>query len=180
MSEKGKEEFMKKHYLGEANNKDQMSLASQMVEGLNQFKPMYKETTSHRIKTDGTREEFVTKELEYWLHWEDGKKAIVSRNPSEKGINLAILSCSTFANTASITGRTMLSIAGDVMENARKAMAIYKTSPYKEGKLPSGQTWEDYLVYMRKNMYVELEVGKKDLIRRFSDFSRVLLSCSVL
>ena len=64
-----------------------------------------------------------------------------------------------------IRGRSLHARTKEALRNCKKALAVVlrHDSPYKAcgipGMLPSGMSFEDYLVYIRKQMYAELQVS---------------------
>ena len=75
---------------------------------------------------------------------------------------MSLLLAAGLKNPAHLQTRTLHSQAQEHMKNCKKALALVSraSSPYRAysttGKLPSGQSIEDYYVFVRRKMYVLL------------------------
>ena len=89
------------------------------------------------------------------------KKFVVSETG---GLNLSTMLASGWGDKSSdaITGRTLHNRSKEILKNCKKALTFlhHRDSPYKnwtsDGCLPSWMYREDYLLYVRKKMYVAL------------------------
>ena len=79
-------------------------------------------------------------------------------------INVSMLTRKNLSNPIDISAETLLRHAKDVEANAKKAFAICtsENSPYKDfnGTFASGTTWENYIEWVRVEMFKMLEKDK--------------------
>lgn len=52
-----------------------------------------------------------------------------------------------------ITARSLWKFAKVVEANGKKALAIIQRSPYRDGNMPSGETYDSYLRFLRESMF---------------------------
>lgn len=86
------------------------------------------------------------------LHCQIGKDLLVDSDPRLKGINMITMSCSKLTDSKPLSGRTIWEMGKRVEEHGRKILAIVLKSKFKDGSLPSGVEWEDYLKFCRYKM----------------------------
>ena len=75
---------------------------------------------------------------------------VTSTNPNDEGINMAVLSSKALTNRSAISSRSIFNNAKGVETNGRKALALIQRSEFKDGKMPSGKNYQDYLLFLRE------------------------------
>lgn len=150
-SKSNKELQTKMHslYFGKANDEDNVSYSQQMLLGSQTFKPLFE------VATDVARGT-TTLVMKSCFHCTD-ETIVVSSNNRDKGINAAVLSSKGINNRSQITARSLWDMAKQVEKNGKKALAIVQLSNFKDGNLPSGKTFEDYLLFIRESMFREMK-----------------------
>ena len=119
----------------------------------------------------------------------EGKKRIVVGGNSGGPLTLPMMLAANLADKVDakgIRGRSLHARTKDVVRNCKKAptIVICHNSPYKAcattGMLPSGMSFEDYLHFVRKEMYTELRVSVRSSELVEVDIRRriLLLACS--
>lgn len=145
-------------YHGKPNDEDSVGYAKQMLAGFGMFSPMFER--SDQIITapgGGNADEIVVtltmKQLFHCTH----ETIIVSKKVGDQGISLPVLTANKMSDRSNLKARTIWSNGRKVETNGRKALALIQRSDYKDGKLPSGTTYDDYLYWLRSSMYLELK-----------------------
>lgn len=139
---------------------DSVGYAQQLVNGENLFSNMY-----HRIDElfdDGADGGEVCLVLKKIYHCMQNENVYSSNDPAHRGINMAVLCSKTLSDRSHLTPRKIWDSAKLVETNGKKALAIYKRSEYGKGDMPSGKTYEEFLVFIRKAMFNELKGGSGD------------------
>lgn len=132
-------------YFGNPRDEDSMGYAEQLCCGMSSFSAMF-DKEEDLVK--GTIK-LVMKKVYHCLP----DTIVVSTNPRDKGINMAVLSSKGMNNLVQIAGRSVWEFGKVVEKNGKKVLALLKDSEYADGKLPSGKTYEDYLLFIREAMY---------------------------
>jgi hypothetical protein len=65
-------------------------------------------------------------------------------------------------NRVQLTARGVWDFGKQVEKSGKKALAMVQASEYKDGKLPSGKTYEDYLLFVRQAMYKDFQNSGND------------------
>ncbi|KAG7361458.1 hypothetical protein IV203_036559 [Nitzschia inconspicua] len=136
-------------YFGRNNDDDNIGFYQQCMDGTMAFASLYDRTQD--VTRGGTT---TTLTLKQYLHCTE-ETIIVSTNAKDQGINAAVLCSKGTSNRAVLTARRIWDLANQVEQNWKKALAIVQMSDYKDGNLPSGKTYEDYLLFVREAMYKE-------------------------
>jgi hypothetical protein len=155
---------MGRRFFGDPNDIDSMGLAEQLVTGIAQFAGLYTiETSMAVVVTDENTSALSGGPilvLKHDLHCLGFDKRVLVGGVC--GINLSLLLAAGLKNPTHLQTRTLHSRAQEHMKNGKKALALVNraSSPYRSyattGKLPSGQSIEDYYVFVRRKMYVLL------------------------
>jgi len=122
---------------------DMITYVDQFMLGINKFKGLY--TRSLQAGSNGASGEVLLSIPEF-LHRHKNFLVFVGSGSIEK----AILSQKSVAlSSEKVSGRTLVRMSKTVVCNCKKMMAIVKAkgSPYRDGKLPSGTNWEDYILW---------------------------------
>ena len=117
---------------------DLIGLVEKFIRGVEMFEGIYKD--SHDPITGRTH--MVFKDL---LHCQSGKEIIVDPDPRFKGINAMTMRCTKLTDLKPLSGRTIWEMGKRVESHGRKMLALVLQSKYKDGNIPSGTEWEDYL-----------------------------------
>ncbi|KAG7355769.1 hypothetical protein IV203_000455 [Nitzschia inconspicua] len=144
-------------YFGRSNNDDDNIGFSyqQCMDGTMAFASLY-----DRTQQDVARGTTTTLSLKQYLHCTQ-ETIIVSTNAKDQGINAAVLCSKGISNRAILTARRIWDLINQVEQNWKKALAIVQMSDYKDGNLPSGKTYEDYLLFVREAMYKEAKTKEQ-------------------
>lgn len=146
-------------YFGDEANEDSVGYAEQLLRGFGSFSAMF-----DREEELGQGE--IILKLKKCFHCME-ETIIVSDNPSKKGITMAVLSSKRLSNRILLNPRQLWDFAKLVERNGKKALAILKQSEYADtinnGNLPSGKSYEDYLLFLRREMYKELGGGVMEI-----------------
>jgi hypothetical protein len=120
------------------SNPDVICYKDQFLAGLNKFQGLF----SNDVDSNASNGETVLTMLPC-LHRQSSLNIYVGEGSIEKGI---LSRKSLFNATATISGRTLLRLAKEVLSNCKKMMALVMAcdSPYKDGHFPSDCTWDDY------------------------------------
>jgi hypothetical protein len=132
-------------YFGNPRDEDSMGYAEQLCNGMSSFSAMFEKEED---LAKGTIK-LVMKNVYHCLQ----DTIVVSTNRKDKGINMAVLSSKGLNNIAQITARSVWDFGKAVEKNGKKVLALLKDSEYADGKIPSGKTYEDYLLFIREAMY---------------------------
>lgn len=124
---------------------DIVGLVEKFIRGEEMFAGIYDE--AHDVITG--RSNMV---LKPGLHCQVGKEILLEADPRLKGINVVTMTCSKLTDSKPLSGRQIWEMGKRVEEYGRKMLAIVMQSKFKEGTLPSGCEWEDYLKYCRFKM----------------------------
>ena len=139
-------------YFGDKKNQGSIGYAEQMLRGFGPFSPMF-EPGADIAKGSIS----LTMKRIYHCMPND---IIVSKSPNDKGINMAVLSSKRLNNRVQLSPRSVWDFGKVVEKNGKKALALVMQSEFAEstktGILPSGKTYEDYLLFIRQAMYKEL------------------------
>ena len=165
-------------YVGDPTDDESMDLAEQLVRGIGQFACLYNTedmtTVTSSAGAGGMLDTFlrsggtvlvIKPELNCLG---EGKRIVVGGNSG--GLTLPMMLAASLADkedAKGIRGRSLHARTKDVLRNFKKALAVVlcHDSPYKQpcyvitGMLPSGMSFEDYLLFVRKEMYTELQVS---------------------
>lgn len=147
---KGAKELQSKAYtlyFGNCHDEESVGYYKQLLMGSQAFAPMYE--LSEDIAKGTT-----TKTLKKVLHCME-ETIIVSSSSNDRGIDAAVLCSKGVSNKTHISARTIWDFAKTVERNGKKALALVQLSEYKNGNLPSGKAYEDYLLFVRESMYKE-------------------------
>ena len=98
----------------------------------------------------------------------EDKRIVVGGTP---GIRLSMMLAAglTDREAKNARGRSLHTRMKDALKNCKEALAVvlHHNSPYKScaltGILPSGMCFEDYLLFVRQQMYSELLVSPRSL-----------------
>lgn len=146
-------------YFGDENNQDSIGYAEQMLRGFGPFSPMF-ERGADIAKGS------ITLTMKRIFHCMPDD-IIVSQSPNDKGINMAVLSSKRLNNRVQLSPRSVWDFGKVVERNGKKALALVMQSEYAEstktGILPSGKSFEDYLLFIRQAMYKELRNNALDV-----------------
>lgn len=145
------QDLVRKKYFGDSNDDDSMGYAEQLVKGLSAFSHMFDHEDD--LTGRGGPPRLVMKEA---YHCCPNTVIVSSNNPSDEGINLAVLSSKALKNRSQISAENIFKNAKTVEQNGKKALAIIARSEYKDGNMPSGKTFDDYLFFLREAMHKEL------------------------
>ena len=140
---------MKRKYHGDTANPEALSMTYKCMLGMEMFSPMYDLEETKTTKTRSERSERVLKPCLYPMSIDRGKRIVGSPDSHKKGINMRNLSAKTVKDLSCVQPRNLWDWAKEVESNGRKMQQIIANSPYKDGQLPSGESWEDYLKYCR-------------------------------
>ena len=154
MTERAQEAFLANEYLG--NGPDDVSLSVQALQGHGLFEGLYEASVPIVTGALSATQSGEVRVLKPELHCLPDKHIVAGRKDGT-GITLQFLTSKALTNRADLNGRQMLANARHVLRNCKKALSIVfrHDSPYKactNGILPSGTSFEDYLVYVRKGM----------------------------
>ena len=150
-------ELVSKRYFGDPKDKDSMGYAEQLVKGLNAFASMYEPRLDHDDELRTTMPAMGLDCLTMRRQFHCSSDLIVcSANPNDEGINMAVLSSKALSNRGQLSPNNIFKNAKMVEQNGRKALALVQRSEFKDGKLPSGKNYKDYLLFLREAMYKEL------------------------
>ena len=152
------EELVAKRYFGDPSDKDSMGYAEQLVNGLNAFASMYDpqfevEELTATAPGGGTGLRRLTMRSQFHC---SSDLIVCSQNPNDEGINMAVLSSKALSNRGQLSPNNIFKNAKLVEQNGRKALALVQRSEFKDGKMPSGKNYQDYLLFLRETMYKEL------------------------
>jgi hypothetical protein len=139
MTETVMEHLMAKLCFGEKNgNPDVMCYEDQFLAGLNKFQGLFTDDVDSRASNGATVLTMLPS-----LHRQSSINIYVGEGSIEKGL---LARKSLLNATATISGRTLLRLAKEVLCNCKKMMALVmaRDSPYKDGCFPSGTNWDDY------------------------------------
>ena len=139
-------------------NDNRMSHVDLFLKGKNKYKYMFSKFDDTADVDDAG---FISEDL----HRMPGKVIYVGQGC----ITRSVMTRKNLTNNLDISGRTLYSHAKEVEKNMKKALAICKhpNSPYKDyhtNGYPSGHNWNNYIEYVRKEMYKEQEKNKKEII----------------
>lgn len=137
--------FLKARFFGNQSDPDSIGYAEQLVKGLGVYGPIYED-----------QEDFakgnVRLRMKRMFHCLP-KDIVCSSKRDDSGINMAVLTSTGLNNRSHLQPRALWRHAKLVETNGRKAMALVKTSEYATGSLPSGKTYDDYLLFLREGMW---------------------------
>lgn len=139
MTETVMEHLMAKLCFGEKNgDPDVMCYEDQFLAGLNKFQGLFTDDVDSRASNGATVLTMLPS-----LHRQSSINIYVGEGSIEKGL---LARKSLLNATATISGRTLLRLAKEVLCNCKKMMALVmaRDSPYKDGCFPSGTNWDDY------------------------------------
>ena len=155
---------MGRRFFGDPNDIDSMGLAEQLVMGIAQFAGLFTIETSmvtdENTNATSSQQSGTILVLKHDLHCLGFDKRVLVGGAC--GINLSLLFAAGLKNPTHLQTRTLYSRAQEHMKNCKKALALVNraSSPYRAyattGKLPSGQSIEDYYLFVRRKMYVLL------------------------
>ena len=136
-------------------NNDRASHVEQFLDGYGKFKHLFVEKVFNSCsggETDpGSAPRRVLMLPEYF-HCMKGKEILVE----DDCISKSLLTRKNLTNIVDIRGDTLYRAAKEVEANCRKALSLClaENSPYRtfNGTFPSGTNWEDYLLWLRKEM----------------------------
>ena len=139
MTETVMEHLMAKLCFGEKNgDPDVMCYEDQFLGGLNKFQGLFTDDVDSRASNGATVLTMLSS-----LHRQSSINIYVGEGSIEKGL---LARKSLLNATATISGRTLLRLAKEVLCNCKKMMALVmaRDLPYKDGCFPSGTNWDDY------------------------------------
>lgn len=138
-------------YFGD-QSPDTIGLAEQLLRGMGAFAPLFDQEID---QANGN----VVLKMKKIYHLTD-ETIIVSNNPRDKGINMAVLASKRLSNRVKLTPRAIWDFGKLVEKNGKKALAMLAQSEYgphlKTGTMPSGKNYIDYLSFLRESMFKEL------------------------
>jgi hypothetical protein len=146
-------------YFGKSNDPDSIGCAKQLVKGINAFSNLYDQG-------EDLAKGNITLIMKSIYHCQDDV-IVSSEVPKDKEINMAILTSKSLNNRVQITPRAVWDFGKQVEKNGKKALAIVKGSEYRFGKLPSGKKYEDYLLFLREQMYKGVAVETRSKFSKF-------------
>ena len=139
-------------YFGDANNPDSIGFAEQLLNGTGPFAGLF-DTKVDVARGDVKR---ILKPIFHCL----SDEIIVSPDPKDKGINMAVLSSKRLNNRVQLSPRSIWDFGKVVERNGKKALAIVLSSEYadtaKTGVYPSGKCYSDYLLFLCQQMFKDL------------------------
>jgi len=138
-------------YFGKSNDEDSVGYAEQLMKGMNAFAPLFE-------KEEDLGKGNTTLIMKSIFHCTQ-EKIVVSTHPKDKGINMAVLSSKGINNRVQLTARGVWDFGKQVEKFGKRALALVQASEYANGNLPSGKTYEDYLLFLRESMYNDLNAN---------------------
>jgi hypothetical protein len=132
-------------YFDQPGNEDSIGYARQLVKGMSAFGSLYEK---EKDLANGA----IILTMKSIFHCLD-QVIISSDKPKDKGINMAVMTSKGLNNRATLTARQIWDFGKQVEKNGKKALALVQSSEYADGKIPSGKTYEDYLLFLREAMY---------------------------
>jgi hypothetical protein len=139
MTEASMEQLMTRLCFGDKDrNPDVICYKDQFLAGLNKFQGMFSDDVDSNASNGETALTMLP-----CFHRQSSLNIYVGDGSIEKGL---LSRKSLFNATATISGRTLLRLAKEVLCNCKKMMALVmaRDSPYKDGRFPSGSNWDDY------------------------------------
>lgn len=137
-------QLMYKFYHGFKDNKGEfMGYCKKLFNAEEMFEPMFETDNNGR------------KRIQEWLLpvMKTERPVFIDNDARNAGISMALLHAKSKSQTTFLLARTMYEMALDVCTLAREMYAILEDSPYKNGKMPSGTTWEDYVRFCSYKHY---------------------------
>ena len=159
LSEAAIEDVMASIYYGDDKNgapdPDLITYVDQFMVGLNKFKGLFTQSLPAAGPSSTPSGEVLLSIPEY-LHRHKKLLVYVGDGSIEKEI---LTKKSLFGKEEKISGRTLVRFSKAVVCNCKKMMAIVKgkSSPYRDGKFPSGTNWEDYILWCLVEMGKECD-----------------------
>ena len=172
------ENNMEMLYFGDPADDDSIGLADQLVRGLGMFAGLFKEeersTVTHSTVGGGGGDDLLRSPppnkgtvlvMKPVLHCLGEDKRIVVGGTSGIRLSMMLAAGLTDKEAKNVRGRLLHARTKEALKNCKKALAVVlrHNSPYKScaltGILPSGMSFEDYLLFVRKNMFTELQVS---------------------
>lgn len=148
-----------KLYFGDDSDPDSIGFCDQLLKGCSAFAPLF-----DRIKGSDTNE--VQLLMKNRFHCLD-TDIFVSKQPRDKGISANVLGSKGITNPVQLSPRTIWDHAKLVEKNGKKALAMLYQSEYADyartGVPPSGKSYDDYLVFIREQMFKELSTSIIDV-----------------
>jgi hypothetical protein len=141
LSDLRQQAFEKYHGKGD----DHVGLVETFIGGNEMFQGIYVE---HDDPVTG-RSHMVLNDI---LHCQSGKDIVVDPDPRFKGINKMTRKCTKLTDLKPLSGLQIWEMGKKVAQHGRKMLAIILQSKYKDGNVPSGTEWEDYLKFCRHKM----------------------------
>jgi len=124
---------------------DSLGVAEKFMKGLEMFEGIYEDS----VDAASGNHESVLKKI---LHLKD-VSIITAADERLNGINMKSLRANKKDGKSVLQGRQIWDMGKQVQENGRKVLAIVsRSTKYKDGKVASGEGWEDYLKYCRYKM----------------------------
>jgi hypothetical protein len=120
---------------------------------MNAFEPMYD-------KEEDVAKGVINLTMKNMFHCLD-VVIVSSPNPCDKGINMAVLSSKSPKNRVQLTLRAVWD-SQDYRKEGKKALALVQLSEYRDRNLPSGKTYENYLLWLREAMYRHFKGSAKE------------------
>ena len=141
-----------------SQEEDHVSYSDQFLKGTGMFEFLFRVEQDFQEGDDV----LVLKEM---FSCQNINRIVVSDKKTDQGINKAVVTSKSMKNRSNITGRNIWDNGKVVERNGKKALALLEHSEHKQhmgdGKTPSGNTYEDCLLFIRRAMYKELK-GEKD------------------
>lgn len=151
---KGTKDLMNKAhelYFGKRNDDDSVGYAEQLMKGMNAFAPLFE-------KEEDLGKGNIMLIMKSMFHCTQ-EKIVVSTHPKDKGINMAVLSSKGINNRVQLTAHGVWDFGKQVEKFGKRALALVQAWEYTNGNLPSGKTYEDYLLFLRESMYNDLKAN---------------------
>ena len=132
-------------YYGIEGNKDSCGFLQQFIDTSGMFSPLFDEET---VQNEG--EVIFIKPM---FHCQGDLVRVVLDDTTDNAINYKMMSQTYLNKPNTMKGDGIHRLGKICVENGRKALALVCKHPiYKEFTLPSGHTYEDYLVWIRVEM----------------------------
>ena len=146
---------------------DRISFLEMFLGGMNKFKCLFiqsEESDAENSRDPDNDRPSMKLIIPESLHCIAGAEIVVAPHCITK----SLLTRKNLTNLADIKANTLFRNAKAVEANCKKALAICvgKDSPYRDfdGTFPSGTNWEDYLLWIRKKMFLLDKVIKDNLV----------------